>query len=256
MTTTPKSEFIWHELVTIDVQAALAFYGHVVGWTWQAIPTGGGVYHRLEAGGRGMGGMVELTQAQREAGAQPGWVGYLMVPEVDECVRRLWQMGGMVRRPAEDLPQVGRIAAVSDPQGAAFIVFKPTPPPGAVPPRASGAGAVGWVELNTSDWQAAFPFYSELFGWEKAAAIESPAGAYQLFSAGAVPIGGMFNASRTTPPHWLFYFNVDSVDAALARVREQGGAVVREADQVPGGSWVAQARDPQGGLFALVAPRR
>jgi predicted enzyme related to lactoylglutathione lyase len=53
---------------------------------------------------------------------------------------------------------------------------------------------------------------------------------------------------------WLYYFNVDDIHAAISRVGEAGGTIVRGAQQVPGGSYIAQALDPQGVLFAMVAP--
>jgi uncharacterized protein len=57
-------------------------------------------------------------------------------------------------------------------------------------------------------------------------------------------------------PMWLFYFNVEAIDAASARIGENGGQVLNGPMQVPGGSWIVQSMDPQGAMFALVAPSR
>ena len=57
-------------------------------------------------------------------------------------------------------------------------------------------------------------------------------------------------------PFWLFYFNVDAIDAAAARVGEAGGSVLRGATEVPGGQWIVHCADPQGAMFAMVAPKR
>lgn len=57
-------------------------------------------------------------------------------------------------------------------------------------------------------------------------------------------------------PKWLFYFIVDSVDAALERVKANGGQVLMGPHEVPGGSWIIQCLDPQGVMFAVVSPRR
>jgi predicted enzyme related to lactoylglutathione lyase len=82
-------------------------------------------------------------------------------------------------------------------------------------------------------------------------------GTYQLFAAGGEPIGGMMNKPDQIPsPVWLFYFNVAEIEAAASRVGEHGGQVLMGPHQVPGGSWIAQCMDPQGAMFALVAPRR
>ena len=82
-------------------------------------------------------------------------------------------------------------------------------------------------------------------------------GVYQLFAAGDAPIGGMMNKDPAMPrPWWNYYINVDSVDAAKARIEKAGGAVKMGPMEVPGGQWILQAQDPQGGHFALVANKR
>ena len=81
-------------------------------------------------------------------------------------------------------------------------------------------------------------------------------GTYQLFDLGDRSIGGMmtrFDASAR--PAWLHYVNVADIDAAAARAAAHGGQVVRGPHQVPGGSWIIHAIDPQGVAFALVGAR-
>ena len=53
-----------------------------------------------------------------------------------------------------------------------------------------------------------------------------------------------------------YYFNVDSIDAAAARVRKGGGNVINGPMQVPSGSWIIHCLDPRGAMFALVGPKR
>lgn len=241
--------FIWHELVTTDVKGSLSFYKHVMGWTVTDMPSERlGTYHVVEASGKGLGGVMSMP------GMSPHWVGYIYSSDVDRDAKRIEQAGGKIHRPPEDIPTVGRFAPVSDPQGAGFVLFKPTPPPGKAPELASGLGAVGWNELHTTDWKAAFAFYSELFGWKKGQAMDmKEAGIYQLFSAGGPDIGGMMNRmSPAIPPQWTYYFNVDAVTPALGRVKEKGGTVLMGSTEVPGPMWTAQCKDPQGASFALV----
>lgn len=54
-------------------------------------------------------------------------------------------------------------------------------------------------------------------------------------------------------PMWLYYFMVDGIDAAIARITGQGGKVVMGPHQVPGGQWIVSAMDPQGGNFQLLS---
>jgi predicted enzyme related to lactoylglutathione lyase len=82
-------------------------------------------------------------------------------------------------------------------------------------------------------------------------------GTYQLFAAGGQPIGGMMTKPPSIPiPMWLYYFNVPELDAAVTRIKDGGGQVINGPVEVPGGSWIVQGLDPQGAMFALVAPRR
>lgn len=82
-------------------------------------------------------------------------------------------------------------------------------------------------------------------------------GVYQLFAVDGVPVGGMMTKMPETPaPFWLYYFNVEAIDAAMERVTEAGGKLIMGPMEVPGGSWIAHGLDPQGLIFAMVAPVR
>ncbi len=112
--------------------------------------------------------------------------------------------------------------------------------------------------MHAADRESGFEFYSSLFGWTKAEAIDmGPMGVYQLFATGGVPVGGMMTKTEAVPvASWLYYFNVEDIDAAAARVKTAGGQILNGPHQVPGGSWILQGSDPQSAMFALVGPRR
>lgn len=105
-------------------------------------------------------------------------------------------------------------------------------------------GRVGWHELLAADRERALAFYSELFGWQKADAMDMGAmGTYQLFPAGGQTIDGMFTEPPMVPtPYWLYYFNVGDIDAAVERVKTGGDNGPME---VPGGGWIIQGKDPK-----------
>lgn len=250
------TSFIWYELMTSDAGAARAFYRTVVGWETRAFEAGGD-YTILEANGRGVGGLMETPEDARRAGARPAWFGYVAVDDVDAAAERIVEAGGRLHKDIVTVPTVGRIAMVSDPQGAPLYLIAPEgdgqPPAGDMAP-----GHVAWHELHTSDWQAAFDFYSAQFGWAKAEAMDmGPMGTYQIISAaGPNWIGAMFNADTFGRPAWLFYFAVGDIDEAAQRVRSAGGEVLEGPMEVPGNAWIIQCRDPQGAMFALVGWRK
>lgn len=255
---TSHGQFVWYELMTTDTAAATAFYGSVIGWTAKDAGVPDRQYTILSAAEAGVGGLMELPQAARDAGAGPAWLGYVAVDDVDAIVARVKNAGGAIHHPADDIPGVGRFAFVSDPQGAAFELIKPLTTGEAPPAAGSTPGRVGWHELFAADRESAFAFYADLFGWTKAEAIDmGPMGIYQLFASGGVPVGGMMTKPEGTPaPAWRYYFNVDDIDAAVTRVKDAAGQVLNGPQQVPGGQWVAQCLDPQGAMFGMVGPDR
>lgn len=251
------SQFIWYELITVDPDAAADFYGAVVGWRATDSGQAGMDYRILTMNDVGVGGLLPMPPDAAASGLQPGWVGYVSVADVDASVAGIIAAGGRPCMPATDIPGVGRMAMVTDPQGAAFYVMTPMGdgPATSFAPGKPGHG--GWHELHTSDSEAAWAFYSAQFGWKVVDAMDmGPMGSYLRFNIGSgTPVGGMFNDAGTDRPHWLYYFNVDDIDAAHSRVRANGGQEVGEPHAVPTGDWIVQARDPQGTAFALVGPK-
>lgn len=257
MATSP-SPFIWYELMTTDTAAAEAFYRSVVGWQTKDAGMPGIAYTLLSAGDVQMGGVMALPPEALAAGARPGWIGYLGVDDADASAARIRAAGGAVHRAPEDIPGIGRFAVVTDPHGAAFIVMQPFSDEQPPQPAPGTPGHVGWHELHAGDLDSAWAFYAGQFGWTRDQAIDmGPVGTYQLFATGGPAVGGMMTKTPDTPaPMWLYYFNVDGLDAAVARVVQGGGQVLFGPQQVPGGSWIVQCTDPQGGMFALVGMQR
>lgn len=250
--------FAWYTLLSTDTAAAEAFYHGVVGWRAQDAGMADRSYTIFSVAEMPAAGLMALPPEALEAGARPGWIGYVAVDDVDASAARVAQAGGVVHRAPDDILGVGRFATVADPQGATFILYKSAtdrPEPQAAP---GTAGHIGWHELHAGDWESAFAFYSDLFGWTKAEAVDmGPMGIYQLFATGGEASGGMMTKTAAVPaPHWLYYFNVEDIEAAAARVKDAGGQVLNGPHQVPGGSWIVQCLDPQNAMFALVGPHR
>jgi uncharacterized protein len=161
-----------------------------------------------------------------------------------------------------DIPNIGRIAMVTDPQGAPFYVMKPTPPadrPDAVSDVFSPTAEqrVGWNELSTSDAVAALNFYTSQFGWEKGDAMPmGDKGDYRFINRNGEMLGAIFpsaaGARADETPHWRYYFRVPSIATAKDAVEQNGGRVVHGPMEVPGGDHIVIGIDPQGAEFALV----
>ena len=249
-----QGDFIWYELMTSDPVAAADFYGKVVGWTMKGAGLPGIDYTLACLGDRQLAGIMTLPDDQRPP--RPVWIGYIAVDDVDAKSKEVEAAGGSIHRTPEDIPGVGRFAMVSDPQGAVFCLFKDHGEPMESLPMMK-TGSVGWHELNTTDWQSAWDFYSAQFGWTKDVAYDMGAmGAYQLFKTSGDPVGGLMTDTSTPHPYWLFYFVVDDIDDGLERVKSNGGQIQNGPMEVPGGAWVAQCADPQGGVFAIVGMRK
>jgi hypothetical protein len=152
-----------------------------------------------------------------------------------------------------DIPSVGRTAVLQDPQQAMFAIYTPADDPGPEQPWVNGD--VSWHELATSDLAAAWDFYSSLFGWKKADAIDmGPAGTYQLYGRQGGPnLGGIYRKpdEMPFPPHWQLYVRVSDVNEGAERAKAGGGQVLNGPMEVPGGDWIVNAMDPLGAAFSL-----
>ncbi|HEX4024382.1 MAG TPA: VOC family protein [Steroidobacteraceae bacterium] len=248
--------FIWQELMTVDTAAAGAFYPKVIGWRTQPFPQAGSSYSTFAADGRQVGGLTRLAEDAREAGARPHWLPFVGTDDVDATAVAVERLGGKVLRSPTNIDNVGRYAVLADPQGASFGAYKPqqsgSPARGQARP-----GEFAWQELATSDYEAAFRFYGELFGWQVLQRHDmGPAGTYLIFGRDGVQHGGIYKLSAQTPaPYWLSYIETADVEAAAAAARDAGGRVAIGPMDVPGGARIAQLLDPSGVLFAVHAAK-
>jgi predicted enzyme related to lactoylglutathione lyase len=251
-----QGDFVWYELMTTDRAAAKAFYGKVVGWGAEDADMPGMTYTMFMAGESMVAGLMDMPR-DAKPGTPPNWMGYVGVDDVDASAAKVTRLGGAVHVQPMDIPNVGRFSVVGDPGGAVFALFKWTAPPSSAVPTPMSPGRIGWHELMAADGPKAYEFYSDLFGWQKAEAMDMGAmGVYQLVSNGGPPMGAMFTKPAAVPmPFWLYYFGVDGIDAAAGRVTQGGGKIVNGPMEVPGGSWIVQCIDPQGAMFALVGPK-
>ena len=241
---------VWYELLTTDMHAAEAFYRAVVGWTvvpFEGAPQPYDIFQRAD--GIGVAGVMTIPEGMN---FPPHWEMYIGVPALDDAVGRIERLGGRALSPVIDVPTVGRMRTMLDPQGAVFAVHEPADRP--APQQPPVAGDVSWLELFTTDPDAALAFYTQMFKWTPGDAMDmGEMGKYQMFGRG-FPMGGMMkkpDAMSAAPPHWGLYFRVADVHAGAERVKANGGQILNGPMEVPGSQWVVNCIDPQGAAFSL-----
>lgn len=255
--------FIWYELVTPDPDGAKAFYDAVVGWTVAGeaqFPNGYRMIGRSD--GKQAGGILPLTDEMRAHGARPIWLGYIHADDVDKTAAAIRADGGQVHMEPFDIPDVGRVAMVTDLLGVPFYIMTPTPP--ADDPDATSdvfdpdkPQHVRWNELSTTDQEGAIAFFARHFGWVQEGGMPmGEMGDYKFVHANGVAIGAIMPKPAQQPMSaWLFYIGVDDIDRATTAVTDGGGTLIHDPMEIPGGEFSLAAIDPQGAAFGLVGPR-
>ena len=161
--------FVWHDLNTTDKEGAEAFYSALFGWRFEAHPKGGG-YTAMKHGDHDFGGL-ELARG----GAPAHWLGYVDVDDLTERVAKLSKMGAKTLAPEMDIPNVGKIAVVADPSGAAFALYQQLEGANANwAPSRTNPGDFGWAEVVAEDADQAKGFYGEGFGWVAQQTMPTP----------------------------------------------------------------------------------
>ena len=246
-----RGRFVWHELMTRDVPAAKTFYSKLTGWKtipWPLDPT----YTVCHADTGPVAGIMQIP-AELPADFPPHWVQYIGTRDVDGIADAAVRAGGSLVKAPADMQGAGRYAVLKDPQGAAFAIIDPEN----ARPEAEGPPPLGhfsWHELATSDNEAAFAFYSSLFGWEAIRRMDmGPTGVYLVFGQGGKDRGGMYIKPAEQPgsPSWLPYVRIPSADKGFASATGVGAKVLVPPMEVPGGSRIATFVDPVGAAFAV-----
>lgn len=227
------SSFFRYELRTTDVDGARAFYSDVLG---------------ADAWGPALG-VSALPAAAVARGAPPHWLGHIHVGDVDGAVRAITAAGGEQRGPLLREGSVAR-AALRDPFGAIIAVSSETPAP--------HRSRVGYHLLHSRDLEATFTFYATQFGWVSRGASDlgPERGEHRWFAwDAAAPIAGSIANTARLPHvhvHWMYFFEVADLDAALDTVRARGGKALPTL-QMDDGARFAACEDTHAAAFGLMA---
>lgn len=238
----------WVDLMTTDQAAARDFYARLFGWEIEVGGEDTGFYGMASIDGRnvaGIGGMMGMEHP-------PVWSTYLATADVDATSEAVEKAGGTVVAPAMDVMEFGRMAFAQVPGGGVFGCWQAKAHIGVQ--LANEPGTLTWNEFMTRDYPGAKDFYAQVFGYTY---TEMGDGGFQYatIEVNGNTVGGIGalppDVPEHIPPHWRVYFDVDDCDAAVAKVTELGGSVLRPPMDMPYGRH-ADVADPQGAMFSVI----
>jgi predicted enzyme related to lactoylglutathione lyase len=242
--------------MTSDVGRARDFYTEVFGWTAEEPAEEFGGYLNFRKGEVRVAGCMA---AQPGEGVPDVWSTYLATDDIAKTLEAVAAHGGQVLVPAMAVGDLGSMAFVTDPGGAAIGAWQPGSHQGFG--VHTEAGAPSWFEVLTRDYAGAVDFYRAVFRWDthtvsdtddfRYTALVDPAGDGGSWLAGIMDASGFL--PEGVPAHWAVYLGTDDTDAALTAIAAAGGSVLEPAADTPYGR-VATAADPMGARFKLVAP--
>jgi uncharacterized protein len=259
----------WIDTNRPDPMAALPFYGGLFGWEFEDVMPQGSEGHYFI--GRIRGGDVAAIGSTPE-GTPPMamWNTYIWVANADETADKAREVDGTVVTAPFDVLDSGRMAVLTDPEGAAFCVWQPKYHKGAQ--VVNEHGSLNFNGLATRDRAAAEAFYGAVFGWrllnlpsgsmwalpgygdhleeatpglrEQMAGMGAPEGFIDVVAA----LNPIADDDSDTPAHWNVTFAVDDANATAAKASELGGEVVSGPLDAPWSRNVV-VKDPQGATF-------
>jgi hypothetical protein len=238
--------FCWPELATADPARAVDFYSAL--FEWRPVETPGEhPYTRLQIDGANVGA---VSAARPEDSRQEArWNSSVSVEHVEAAVAKARELGGRVLIGPIDLSDLGRMATVEDPGGAAVTLWQTHAQFSAHVLNAPGT--LCWSELTTGDIGAAEAFYVGLFGWSSR---RDPLNTYIEFLRDDEPIAGVLPRRPTwrgVRAQWMPYFSAADVDDVIEVAERHGGSVLIPPSAIPMSGRFALLRDPQGARFGI-----
>ena len=246
---------VWYELESKDPAKSKAFWSELIGWQVEPQEMGGVTFDLVKANDK----EVAIIQKAEGKKAKSRWVPYVSVPDVDAAVAAVEQNKGKVVKPAQDVPDVGRFAVVTDPNGAAFALFKSSKSDD--PDAAPKSGEFVWVEnltRNKKAHQTAIAFYPTVVGYTTST-TEMGEGkkkdSYDMLSYEERPRAGIDQAKPASlGGQWLPWVMVDDVDAIVGKVKKLKGRVIVKPHDLPTVGRAAVVADPTGAVLGLLKP--
>lgn len=230
-----------------DVDAAVAFYTSLFGWTTRRIDA----FTQLLANNEAIGGIVPTPDGAPPSGH---WFPHLATADVAATSARVTSLGGKVVRPAQDNGELGKLAIITDPIGASFALWQPATK------EISKSQVFVWNELSTPDPAASISFYAALCGYS-AQTMQMPDGTtYHVLErdgrshAGVMKPPAPDGKNLPMPQAWMPYVLVASCDETIDKAKQLGAHVHVAANVVPGVGRIGIFSDPLGGMLGVLQP--
>ena len=249
-TPTLPGKFVWFELLTQDIDRAMKFYDGLFGWRSARVSMGADEpYPMINNGDQAIGGY-----RKGPPGVKSHWVSYLSAPDVDAAHRAAVAAGCRIMMAPTDLSGAGRAAAMADPTGASFCVWKGAD---GDPPDVDKTPMGGWFwnELWTSSDHKALAFYETMFGFTHDAMNMGPMTYYVLNRDGKSRAGLCQSVNPAAKSMWLPYVAVPDCDGTARKAAALGGEVVTPPSDIPGIGRFGIAVDTTGAAVAFITPQ-
>ena len=247
----PAGTPCWVDVSVDDIPKAIAFYEALFGWD---IPAGGpevGGYSIAHLNGRIV---AAIGPKMGPPGTPSAWTTYLATDDVDATAAKIKGAGGQLLAEPMDVMSEGRMAIAMDPAGAAFGLWQGANTAGVG--LANEPGSLSWNEHMSRDFEGSKAFYQAVFGYDYQD-MSGDGFKYAMLMVDGHEVGGIGEYPAGTPEQvpaaWTAYLQVADVDAAVAKVTELGGSVVRPLQDTPYGR-IGVVADNHGASFALITP--
>jgi predicted enzyme related to lactoylglutathione lyase len=235
----------WIDLGTPDMDASIAFYGALFGWTAERGPEEFGGYTNFSKDGRKVAGLMPLMSPEQP----PVWSTYVSVADAAATAKLVEDNGGTTIAPPMDVATLGTMAVFIDPTGAVIGSWQPGDHIGAE--TIDSEGTFTWTELSTRDQKSALPFYEAVFGWKP-----NVQEGYTEFHLDGRAVAGCMDmppmVPAEVPSYWMPYFAAADPEAQGKRAVELGGTALVPLMDFPGGVF-SVVQDPHGSTFGLLA---
>ena len=250
----PQGTPCWIDLATSDANAGKAFYSSVFGWEYEDNTMDQGVYTFAKLNGQKVAAISGMTP-EMAATMSPVWTTYLAVDDIDDAVAKATEAGGTVMMRAQEIPDAGHMAYISDPTGAAVGLWQAGNHIGAT--LANEPGTFIWNECFTDDVPKAAAFYASVLGTGQTTTDMGGPVPYTALMVNDASVGGFMHRDpvehKDVPNCWLVYFATADINETVTKINAGGGTILNGPFDTPVGPMIV-AQDPQGAVFQAMQP--